>query len=317
MFKYKADSPYQLTEEQYIDILLLAETKVYTNTAINIKGFQSFYVVRGRNTGAGLCICIRHGLFQSVMNDSCNKAEFITVRLNGNTSNDHNRIILAYSPQENDIQGVIDFYQNLSVQIGRAHLNGDNVILVDDFNDKLGSEIIGGDAYPMSSSGKLLYEFHTKYNLHLLNASDVCTGVLTRIQHCEGKIEKSTIDYLFLSAGLVSGVISVQIDEEKIITLWYIVRGGQKKFTDHCTIKFDLNLKALTHKQTSTFFLNFSQYTNTTGRAIPHLTHRQRHTHTQSYEHKHIHIQINTPISRTSLPWIPPYLYFVPSWTVG
>ena len=64
------------------------------------------------------------------MTDSGNKAEFIKVRLNGNTRNDHIRIILAYSPQENDIQGVIDFYQNLSVQIERAHLNVDNVILV-------------------------------------------------------------------------------------------------------------------------------------------------------------------------------------------
>ena len=250
-FKSKADSLYQLIEEQDIDILLLVETKVYTNTAINIKGFQSFPVVRDRNTGGGLCICIRHGLFQSVMTDSGNKAEFITVRLNGNTSNDHIRIILAYSPQENDILGVTDFYQNLSVQIERAHLNGDNVILVGDFNAKLGSEIITGDPHPMSSSGKLLYEFYTKYNLHLLNSSDVCTGVLTRIQQCKGEIEKSTIDYLFVSAGLVSGVISVQIDEEKVITPWHIVRGGQKKSTDHCAIKFDLNLKALTHKQTS------------------------------------------------------------------
>ena len=198
--------------------MLLAKTKVYTNIAINIKGFQSFSVVRDRNTDGGLCICIRHGLFQFVMTDSGNKAEFITVRLNGNTSNDHIRIILAYSPQENDIQEVIDFYQNLSVQIERVHLNGDNVILVGDFNAKLGSEIIAGDPHPMSSSGKLLYEFYTKYNLHLLNSSDVCTGVLTRIQHCNGKIEKSTIDYLFVSAGLVSGVISVQIDEEKVIT---------------------------------------------------------------------------------------------------
>ena len=203
---------------------------------------KSFPVVRDRNTVGGLCVCIRHGLFQSVMTDSGNKAEFITVRLNGNTSNDHIRIILAYSPQENDIQGVTDFYQNLSVQI---------VILVGDFNAKLGSEIITGDPHPMSSSGKLLYEFYTKYNLHLLNSSDVCTGVLTRIQQCKGKIEKSTIDYLFVSAGLVSGVISVQIDEEKVITPWRIVRGGQKKFTDHCAIKFDLNLKALTHEQTS------------------------------------------------------------------
>ena len=53
--------------------------------------------------------------FQSVMTDSGNEAEFITVRLNGNTSNDHIRIILSYSPQEKDIQGVTDFYQNLSM----------------------------------------------------------------------------------------------------------------------------------------------------------------------------------------------------------
>ena len=56
---------------------------------------------------------------------------------------------------------------------------------------------------------------------------------------------------MFVSAGLAFGVISVQIDEEKVITPWRIVRGGQKKFTEHCATKFDLNLKALTHKQTS------------------------------------------------------------------
>ena len=88
-FKSKADTLYQLIKEQDIDILLLAETKVYTNTAINIKGFQSFPVVRDTNTGSGLCICIRHGLSQFVMTDSDNEAEFITVRLNGNSSNDH------------------------------------------------------------------------------------------------------------------------------------------------------------------------------------------------------------------------------------
>ena len=105
----KADSLYQLIEEQDIGILLLAETKFCTDTAINIKGFQSFPVVRDRITGGGLCICIWHGLFQSVMTDSGNKAEFIT---NGNASNDHIRIILAYNSQEKDIQGVTDFYQN-------------------------------------------------------------------------------------------------------------------------------------------------------------------------------------------------------------
>ena len=145
----------------------------------------------------------------------------------------------------------------MSVQTKRTHLNGDNEILVGDFNAKLGSEIRAGDPHPMPSSGKLLYEFYTKYYLHLLNSSDVCIGVLTRIQHCKRKIEKSTIDYLSVSAGLVSSVISVQIDEEKVVTPWCIVRCGQKNFTDHCAIKFDSNLKAVTYKQKSKQELKF------------------------------------------------------------
>ena len=93
----------------------------------------------------------------------------------------------------------------------------------------------------MSSSGKLLYQFYTKYNLHLLNSSDVCTDVLTRIQHCKGKIEKSIIDYLSVSAGLVSGVISVQIDEERLSHQAHCQRWSKEIFADHCAIKFDLN----------------------------------------------------------------------------
>ena len=66
----KADSLQQLTEEQRADIVLLTEAKVYAGSAINIKRFQQFSAVRDKNKGGGLCVGIRHGLYQSVMVDS-------------------------------------------------------------------------------------------------------------------------------------------------------------------------------------------------------------------------------------------------------
>ena len=47
-FKSKADSINQIILEHNIDVVLLCETKVYSNSAIRIRGFQSFPAVRWR-----------------------------------------------------------------------------------------------------------------------------------------------------------------------------------------------------------------------------------------------------------------------------
>ena len=78
-YESNADSLQQLIEEQGADIVLLTETKVYAESAVNIKGFQTFSAVRDKNKGGGLCVGIRHGLYQCVMVDSGENAQFITV----------------------------------------------------------------------------------------------------------------------------------------------------------------------------------------------------------------------------------------------
>ena len=76
-FKPKAVN--QIVVEQNIDILLLCETKVHMNSAVQIDGFLSFPVVRQKNTGGGLYIGIRHGLCESVLSEYGKNAEFVTV----------------------------------------------------------------------------------------------------------------------------------------------------------------------------------------------------------------------------------------------
>ena len=134
--------------ENNVDILLLSETKVYTSKAINIKGYQSFPVVRKDRQGGGIFIGVRHGSCETVMVSQGDDTDFVTVRLKNNREGI--RFILAYGPQEND-PGINRnlFYQNLSIQIEQAFLTGDSVIMVGDFNAKLGKDVIGGDVHPM------------------------------------------------------------------------------------------------------------------------------------------------------------------------
>ena len=81
-------------EEHDVDVILLTETKVYTKSAMDIKGFQSFSAVRDKKSGDGLYLGIRHGLYESVMIDSGSKASFVTVCLNGKDFSV--RLILVY-----------------------------------------------------------------------------------------------------------------------------------------------------------------------------------------------------------------------------
>ena len=148
---------------------------------------------------------------------------------------------MAYGPQENDAEETLNsFYTNLSVQLEVAFLNGDSVVLLGDFNAKLGNGIINQDAHAMSKSGKILFSLFQKYNLCLLNSSDICQGTFTRIHECNKRIETSVLDYVFVSDDLQQHVVSMVIDEEKQFTPWRKLKAS-KRFSDHCAIRFQVN----------------------------------------------------------------------------
>ena len=71
--------------------------------------------------GGGIFLGISHGLYETVMLDSGDKAHFIKVRL---TNKDFNvQIVLVYGPQENDPEDIREsFYHDVSVQLQKAYL---------------------------------------------------------------------------------------------------------------------------------------------------------------------------------------------------
>ena len=113
--------------------MILTETKVCTKSAIQLDGFQMFPVVRGKNGGGGLLIAVKHGTCSSIMADEGEHAEFVTAKMEFRYM--CSRLLVAYGLQEADHRDQINnFYENLFLQIERASIAGDPVLMVSDFD---------------------------------------------------------------------------------------------------------------------------------------------------------------------------------------
>ena len=147
-FRSKTGSLKQILCELDVDILLLTETKVHTNSSVKLKGYLIFPAVRSKRQGGGILVAIKYGLCSSIMVDKGDEAEFITVRFR--FDDQHIRLVPVHGPQENEsVNKIRGFYDSISVQVERANLAGDSVFLVGDFNAKLCAEIIRGEIHQM------------------------------------------------------------------------------------------------------------------------------------------------------------------------
>ena len=65
----------------------------------------------------------------------------------------------------------------------------------------------------------------TKYNLHVINSMEICTGIFTRVNN---KIlgEKSVLNYVIGSDDLLRYIKNMQIDTNKQFTPWRTIKSG-------------------------------------------------------------------------------------------
>ena len=76
-----------------------------------------------------------------------------------------------------------------------------------------------------------------KYNLCLLNSSDICHGLFTFARDSNEKQELSVTDYIFVSPDLNQSCKSMMIDEQRHFTPWRKLKTHER-FSDHNAIKF-------------------------------------------------------------------------------
>ena len=109
----------------------------------------------------------------------------------------------------------MEFYAILDQEIEDSISNNCLTCLQMDANGKLGSEIINGDPNSISPNGRLLLELINRKSLIIVNASDKCAGVITRMTVKSQTTETSVIDYFIVCQELYSLVVSMLVDEER------------------------------------------------------------------------------------------------------
>ena len=176
-FWSKSESIKQLIQENGIDSLVLTETKVYNKSNYTIRWISAVSCCKEKNWRRWSAYSSEaHGICSSIMVDEGEDAEFVTVKME--FGNMYFRLLVVYGAQESDhIDKINQFYENLSLQIERASLTGDPILMVGDFNAKLGKTIIKGDIHDMSNNGQKLHNMIIKYNLHVINSMEICTGI--------------------------------------------------------------------------------------------------------------------------------------------
>ena len=100
-------------------------------------------------------------------------------------------------PQKNACEDEKDkFYDDLNIEVERAKLCGEQVLIVGDLNAKLGHPIIKNDVFDISTNGQHLKGEH---GLCVANSLTKCTGTWTRTRNSNNKFEKLIIDYVILT----------------------------------------------------------------------------------------------------------------------
>ena len=116
-----------------------------------------------------------------------------------------------------------------------------------DANSKLGNEIVPGDPKEHSQNGKVLASIIERNALIVVNSlPDKCHGLITRRRTTENGVEESVIDFVIVSADLLTDLKEVIIDENKEHALTKITRKKNivnKATSDHNVMLTKLNLR--------------------------------------------------------------------------
>ena len=84
-----------------------------------------------------------------------------------------------------------------------------------DANAKLGPSYIPGDPHAMTPNGALLAAIIERHNLIVCNASDKCSGTITRRRQTRDRLEQSVIDILLISSDMKEHFTKMHVDEER------------------------------------------------------------------------------------------------------
>ena len=235
--KTKTASIQEIVETVRPSLLGLSETKLKKGDGFELLGYVVKRADRGGDRdGGGVLFAYKEELehIMEVVKEEKELAEMLWLKLDNNVT--RARFGIVYMPQEKSksVDELKEIYKLIEEQIETAIKMNERLVMMGDFNCKIG-EIIPGNTNEVTKGGRILLKMINKYNLCVLNGEKICSGKWSRI---EGQ-DKSILDYVITRNEGKDIFSSMQIDEEKLLTPYTVEKeatGTRIVYTDHCMI---------------------------------------------------------------------------------
>ena len=152
------------------------------------------------------------------------------------------RIGIVYFPQERD-QDLKEIYKVIKQQIRESGNNRESLIMVGDFNCKVG-DVIKGNIGKSSTAGKKLLELVEEEGMTLGNSMEKCEGKWT----WQERNSKSVVDYVIVDEELKEYIKKIKIydDGNRELSPFNLRKDGKTKvkmvYSDHNPIVIETDL---------------------------------------------------------------------------
>ncbi len=206
----------------HIDIIGLVETFRKDDQQVHVNGYN--WVGKNRindvkKSQGGIGFLIKDNvsiLDDNVFDTKMDRYERLWVKVQMSESTDSVcYIAVAYFPCEGTDRPLTDeIYVSLLSEVLKLQQNDPNanVIVMGDFNGKIGKNPLNEDQSVNYNNGQGLLDFCDAGDLSILNLSDKCTGVYTWVRNKQ----RSVLDYVCVSQNVINILDNVLIDDEGI-----------------------------------------------------------------------------------------------------
>ena len=230
--KSKINTLEEIIKDVNPHIICLTEAHLGKDENIIVDNY-TFIHNNNKEGKGGVSIWLRNDIKHMCIEISRETKEYETLWIKiSNNKNINIRIGNIYAPQEcrTKEKVILNMYNHISKQKTETEKLDEKIIVVGDFNCKIGNKI-NNNKDEISKYGKIFLKMVEEQEFAILNTHNKCDGKWTRIEN--GK--KSVIDYVLTSNNDKEHLNKMIIDENKLYTPYHVIKN-RTIYSDHCAI---------------------------------------------------------------------------------